>query len=209
MQYNIIFCCILCLWFRIIHFIGPFFLMKQIALCEKNLDWNQTPYCLRAEGVKCRKWGILFFLEVSSSSPRVQGVLYMCTLRKSEQVLIEVCRTSPLIILQFGNLKKDFNLWAVSYFSIDYINRVIIRSVGLVIREKRKELLIQFRHVKHKFIPSWKKVDYLLWRMKGGDHSLVPQWLKSSGNESRVAGTNNQFTSPYSGNCLCLVLNTW
>ncbi|ESW31024.1 hypothetical protein PHAVU_002G202600 [Phaseolus vulgaris] len=34
--------------------------------------------------------------------------------------------------------------------------------------------------------------------MKGGDHSLVPQWLKSSGNESRVAGTNNQFTSPYS-----------
>jgi len=40
--------------------------------------------------------------------------------------------------------------------------------------------------------------------MGGGDHSLAPQWLKSSGNDSRVTDTNNQFTSPYSGNCLCL-----
>ncbi|XP_027916346.1 uncharacterized protein LOC114175754 [Vigna unguiculata] len=34
--------------------------------------------------------------------------------------------------------------------------------------------------------------------MGGGDHSLAPQWLKSSGNDSRVTDTNNQFTSPYS-----------
>lgn len=35
--------------------------------------------------------------------------------------------------------------------------------------------------------------------MEGSDNSLVPQWLKSSGNVSRVAGRNNQFTSsPYS-----------
>ncbi|TKY59564.1 hypothetical protein E2542_SST16654 [Spatholobus suberectus] len=35
--------------------------------------------------------------------------------------------------------------------------------------------------------------------MEGSDNSLVPQWLKSSGNVSRVAGINNQFTSsPYS-----------
>ncbi|KAG4391104.1 hypothetical protein AAZX31_05G113300 [Glycine max] len=35
--------------------------------------------------------------------------------------------------------------------------------------------------------------------MEGSDHSLVPQWLKGSGNDSRVAGINNQFTSsPYS-----------
>ncbi|RZB95796.1 uncharacterized protein LOC114421438 [Glycine soja] len=31
--------------------------------------------------------------------------------------------------------------------------------------------------------------------MEGSDHSLVPQWLKGSGNDSRVAGINNQFTS--------------
>lgn len=35
--------------------------------------------------------------------------------------------------------------------------------------------------------------------MEGSDHSLVPQWLKSSGNVSKVAGINKQFTSsPYS-----------
>ncbi|BAT74045.1 hypothetical protein LR48_Vigan464s001000 [Vigna angularis] len=34
--------------------------------------------------------------------------------------------------------------------------------------------------------------------MEGGDHTLAPQWLKSSGNDSKVTGTNNQFTSPYS-----------
>ncbi|KAL2343747.1 hypothetical protein Fmac_005032 [Flemingia macrophylla] len=35
--------------------------------------------------------------------------------------------------------------------------------------------------------------------MEGSDHSLVPQWLKSSGNVSRVVGINNQLTSsPYS-----------
>lgn len=55
-----------------------------------------------------------------------------------------------------------------------------------------------------------KGLMHLIWVMEGSDHSLVPQWLKGSGNDSRVAGINNQFTSsPYSGNYLCLVLNTW
>jgi len=36
---------------------------------------------------------------------------------------------------------------------------VIIRRVGLAIREKRKELLIQFSHAKHKLISSWKSID--------------------------------------------------
>ncbi|KAK7363223.1 hypothetical protein VNO77_05356 [Canavalia gladiata] len=43
--------------------------------------------------------------------------------------------------------------------------------------------------------------------MEGTDYSLVPQWLKSSGNVSRVASINSQLTSsPYSGNCLCFII---